>query len=117
MTEQENENMVKYYTRSQVEAQGVPRVSVDRWSKMYRGTAFVWKKKGQRYRYSEDFVRFCLSRRGQTGPASLPDVQRTVLLFVATRHGKTVNEIAEVAQDDPQVIVAQLELFGLEVRK
>ena len=61
----------KYYTRQQVLDTGIPQVSLDRWSRQFRGTPLVLKRQGQRLLYSEDFVRFVRARMGKVGPANL----------------------------------------------
>jgi len=86
------------------------------WTQLFRNTSFVLRRPHKRMLYSEDFLRFGLARKGKTGPANLPDPQRVVLLFIATRHGQTAGQIAALVHDDVNVIEAQLRSLGLEIK-
>jgi len=107
---------MKYYYRRAVLELGVPAVSLDRFSRLFRGTDFVLKLPGRRFMYSEYFVAFCLARKGQTGPANLPTPRKIALLYTWINQGKTVDEIAAVLQSHPLIIQDELKQLGLEVK-
>lgn len=107
--------MTKYYERAMVISQGVPAVSLDRWSKMFRDTPFVVKEDGKRLLYSEDFVTFALCRAGKTGPASMPKPMLVVSLFQLVREESTLSQIAK-SIGEPEVVVSELLAYlGLKV--
>ena len=104
---------MKFYTRQEVIDAGVPIASVDRWSRIFRNTAFVVKKPGKRLLYSADFLAFALARKGHQGPANLPTVERIVALYA--KRGTPVQVIAAELGDHPALVEAQLRMFQLPV--
>lgn len=105
----------KYYTRQQVLDAGIPQVSLDRWSRQFRGTPMVIKRQGQRLLYSEDFIRFLDSRMGKVGPANLPAVPIIAQLYQGVRGGQTLSQLATQLKLHPAVVQAFLTELDLEV--
>lgn len=84
-----------YFTRRQILDMGLSAASLDRWSKVFRGTPLVVKPPRQHLLYSADFVTFLRQRTLQVGPGNLPASPVIVTLYTGVREGKPLRQLAQ----------------------
>jgi hypothetical protein len=103
-----------YYTRADVRRlANVSDTTLDRWSRILRGTPMVVKVKG-RVLFTKDFVDFVATRVDSQGPPNLPEPERiATLLRLWREESGDLDAVASALGEPPLLVEAQLmEVLG-----